>query len=69
MDTKDRIEFRKLQVIFFTGMSENPTDTNRMENFFVILEKFIDTIVERECSKILTKSASIILKHGGGLKN
>jgi hypothetical protein len=67
MNVKDRIEFRKMQVIFFTGMSENPTDTERMENFFVILERFIDTIVERECSKLITRASTI--KHGGGLKN
>ena len=67
MDIKDRIEFRRLQIIFFTGMSENPTDTDRMEKFFVIMERFIDLIVERECSKLLTKSATI--RHDGGLKN
>ena len=67
MDIKDRIEFRKLQVIFFTGMSENPTDTERMEKFFVILEKFIDDIVRRECSKLLTRVSTI--KKGGGSIN
>lgn len=67
MELKDRLNFRELQLIFFTGMSENPTDTNRLEQGFNVLENFVDKLVARECSKIVSGMA--VIKHDGKIKN
>lgn len=67
MELKDRLNFRELQLIFFTGMSENPTDTNRLEQGLNLLEKFVDKLIARECSKIVSGMA--VIKHDGKIKN
>jgi hypothetical protein len=66
MEIKDAIEFRRLQVMFFAGMVEYPNDKERMEAGLRVLEKYIDTLVERECSKIISRTAEI--RMGGQLK-
>lgn len=66
MKLKDRIEFRRMQFIFFNGMNEYPNDKERCEAGLLLLEKFIDDLVTRECSALFTAGARI--EQGGKIK-
>jgi hypothetical protein len=66
MVLKDELKFRELQVLFFAGMAEYPNDKERMEAGMKVLIKFIDKLVERECSAIVAQSAKFKVNHGGG---
>jgi hypothetical protein len=72
MEIKDRIDFRRMQSIFFAGMVEYPNDTDRMEKGMQLLEQWIDRLVNRECSKFVTENSSLTVggvHKGGKLKN
>jgi hypothetical protein len=66
MKLNDELKFRELQVIFFMSMSEYPNDKERMEAGMKIFFKFIDKLVERECSAIVAQTAKFKVHHGGG---
>jgi hypothetical protein len=61
MDIKDRITFRQLQAAFFAGMVEYPNDTDRMEKGMGLLEAWIDQVVDREVSKVITQTSTLTL--------
>lgn len=73
MDVKDQLKFRQLLIIFCDGLSKYPRDGERMENGLKILEKWIDDLVNRECSVLFQKNSVITYrgqkKGGGGGKN
>jgi hypothetical protein len=66
MTKNDELKFRELQVVFFVGMNEYPNDKERMEQGMQLLIKFIDKLVERECSAMFAQSAKFKVNHGGG---
>lgn len=66
MKLDDRLTFRRMQIAFFAGMVEYPNDKERMEKGMELLEKFIDSVIERECSFIVSRTAEI--RAGGYLK-
>jgi hypothetical protein len=63
MKINDRLNFRKMQIAFFAGMQEYPNDKERMEKALQILENYIDNLIERECSKVISASGAISLTH------
>lgn len=66
MTLQEELKFRELQVIFFNGMAKRPDDKEQMEKMFKVFFKFIDSVVERECSAIVAQVATV--KQGGIVK-
>jgi hypothetical protein len=69
MKKNDQIRFRQLLLIFVDGLSRYSGDSERMERGLEVLEKWVDTLVNRECSTFLQKNAVIShrgQKKGGG---
>jgi hypothetical protein len=69
MTIDQQLEFRRLQIIFFSGMQDYPKDTDRLERGFKILEAFIDRLVLNECAKVAGEMNTIRMKDKKGFIN
>jgi hypothetical protein len=66
MTQQDKETFEKMMVIFVGGMAQYPTDMERLKAGYEHFYRFINSLVERECSKVLSAGAQ--LRDRGGNK-
>lgn len=71
MTIKDRLSFRQQQAVFFQGMIRYPNDKDRMEAGIAVLEKFIESLIEREVNRFVGGNSTLQMdgQLKGGKKN
>jgi hypothetical protein len=65
MHLTDELDFRQLQVIFFTNASEYPNDKERIEQGMRILVQWIDRYATKEINKVIGQHVQIRSASGG----
>jgi hypothetical protein len=60
MQLHDRLKFRELLFLLLDQLGKYPNDKHGAEQGIIIIEKFIDSITERELSALLSKDVKLL---------
>lgn len=59
MTTKQKMTLREMYMVHLKIMMDYPSDTDRIEKGFILMENFIDNVVNAELGKTITQNTAL----------